>query len=374
MQFSTDRSTLLAGLQRVYGVVPARSTLPLLQNILVVAGDSGLELTATDLEVSIRTTLPIQISEHGGLAIPARLFYEVVRELPETEIRFVSEGLELVAQTERGVYRFPGIPVQEFPAITVKYQDEGIRFPAQVLARMISKASFAVSDEPLRLALTGVLFHFHENVVDFVSTDGRKLVKIRRTDIHHEYENTQVILPTKALNLYLRNVDSANEAVLYLVENHVVFDLDNTVIYAKQIAAKYPNYERVIPTDNPYRLAVSKEELTSAARRVSVFASSLGKAIFFQITRGKLALSAEDIQYGGQAYEEIPADYDGPEIGVSYNAQFILEILKHIDTDTVHFLLRDEQTGTLVVPSVQQESEELIALVMPIRMTETEEA
>ncbi len=373
MQFRTNRSNLMTGLQRVYAVVPVRSTLPLLQNFLITATDAGLELTATDLEVSVRTTVDVEVTEHGGLAIPAKLFYEVIRELPETTIEFRTEGLELIAQTEHGHYRFPGIPKEDFPNIVVATPEEGIEFKTEVLARVVSKASFAVSTDPLRLALTGVLFHFHDGVVDLVSTDGKKLVRVRRKDVQHNYEDTQAILPTKALNVYLRNIDAAPKTTIYLAENHMIFSIGATVIYSKLVAAKYPRYEKVIPLDNEHVMDVAKEDLSASIRRVSVFASSLGRAVQFSLRGDQLAVSAQDIEYGGQGYEEIAVKYNGPEMDVAYNGQFLLEILRQVDTERVHFRFHDEQTGALVLPAEQAEGEELLMLIMPIRVSDVEE-
>jgi DNA polymerase-3 subunit beta len=373
MRFSVDRAVLLSGLQRTYGVVPVRSTLPLLQNILLVASPGGIELTATDLEVSVRTTLPILVDEAGALAVPARLFYEVVRELPEIPIDFRTEGLELVAQTPHGLYRFPGVPKEDFPDIAVTPPEEGVVFETEVLSRLLSKASFAVSNDPLRLALTGVLLHFHDGLVEVVSTDGKKLVRIQRRGIEHAYADAQAVLPTKAVNIYLRNADASPKTTVFLAQNHVILDLAGTVIYAKLIAAKYPNYAKVIPLTNEYEMKANRDELAAAIRRVSVFASALGRAVQFSFRSDQLAITAQDIEYGGQGYEVLPVEYRGRDLDVAYNGQFLLEILRHIDTERVVFRIQDEQTGALIFPEQQREDEELLVLIMPIRLTESGE-
>ncbi|MDZ7372981.1 MAG: DNA polymerase III subunit beta [candidate division KSB1 bacterium] len=374
MRFFSDRSLLLNALQRVYGVIPSRSTLPLLQNLLLTASDGQLELAGTDLEVSVRTRVELDVEEPGALAIPARLFYEVVRELPEVRIDFRTEGLELVAQAPQGLYRFPGVPKEDFPSIVVQPSDEGVRFKTDCLARILNKAVFAVSTDPLRLALTGVLLHFHDGVLDTVSTDGKKLVRLQRRGVEHAYSDLQAILPTKAVNIFLRNADASADTVVYLAENHAIFDLGSTVVYSKLIAAKYPNYAKVIPLSNEYTMVAAKEDLTAAIRRVSIFASALGRAVQFSFRKDQLTVSAQDIEYGGQGYELLPVEYHGPDMEVAYNGQFLLEILKHIDTERVVFRIQDEQTGALILPEEQAEDEELLMLIMPIRLTESGEA
>ena len=373
MRFTVDRSVLMTGLQRVYAVVPVRSTVPVLTNILLTASDGGLEIMGTDLEVSVRTLVPLDVEESGALAIPARLFYEVVRELPDVPIEFSMTGLELEVKTEHGRYRFPGLPKEDFPTIHVETDANGLEISTDILTRMVNKTIFAVSTDPLRLALTGVLFNFLDDSLELIATDGHRLVRVRRKNLESGIGPAQAILPTKSLNILLRNVDASRSIRLQLSENHMVFRLADTVIYSKLVAAKYPNYDGVIPKENEYELVLVKDELAAAVRRVAVFASTMSKAVRFDLQSKTLKVSAEDVDYGGEGEEEITVEYDGPPMEVAYNGQYLLDILRHIDTSQAIFKLHDNQTGALVFPSEQMENEDLMMLIMPIRLTQGEE-
>ncbi len=366
MHFNIDRQSLMTGLQRVYGVVPARSTVPVLTNVLLNVLPDKLEIVGTDLEMSVRTSVPIEAPEAGAIAIPAKPFYEVIRELPDIPIEFEIDGLQLLVRTPQGEYRFPGTAKEEYPAIVVPTSPEQVRLPTDALTRMLNRALFAVSTDQLRLALTGVLFEFVEKELRIVATDGHRLSRTVKKDVNDALDGKKCILPTKSLNVLLRNTDAADEVTLRASKEHMVFELGDTTIYSKLIAAKYPQYERTIPMDNQFRMVVGREDLAASVRRVRVFASAISNAVTFKLEHTSLEISAEDEEYGGGAREKLTIDYDGPELVVAYNAQFLIDILRHVDTPDVIFKLQDGQTGALVFPSEQVVGEEFMMVIMPV--------
>ncbi|NOZ56333.1 MAG: DNA polymerase III subunit beta [Calditrichaeota bacterium] len=371
MRFTIDRQSLMTGLQRVYGVVPARSTVPVLTNVLLNVLPDKLEIVGTDLEMSVRTSVPIEAPEAGAIAVPARPFHEVVRELPDIPIEFEIDGLQLFLRTPQGEYRFPGTAKEEYPAIVVEKSAEYVVLPTDALTRMVNRALFAVSTDQLRLALTGVLFEFTDNELRVVATDGHRLSRTVRQNVGDALNGKKCILPTKSLNVLLRNTDAADEVTLRASAEHMVFELGDTTIYSKLIAAKYPQYERTIPMENQFRMIVGRDDLAAAVRRVRVFSSVISNAVTFKLEAKSLEISAEDEEYGGGARETLTIDYDGPELLAAYNAQFLIDILRHIDTPDVIFRLQDSQTGALVFPSEQVVGEEFMMVIMPVMLGTT---
>ena len=371
MRFTIDRQLLMTGLQRVYSVVPARSTVPVLTNILLNVLQDRLELVGTDLEMSVRTSVPVETPEAGAIAVPAKPFYEIVRELPDIPIEFEIEGMQLFLRTPQGEYKFPGTTKEDYPAIVVKTSPEHVRIPTEALTRMVNRALFAVSTDQLRLALTGVLFEFVEDELRVVATDGHRLSRTVRHNVGSELSGKRSILPTKTLNVLLRNADAAPEVVIRASAEHMVFELGDTTIYSKLVAAKYPQYERTIPVENQFRMVVGRDELAAAVRRVRVFSSVISNAVMFKIEGRSLEISAEDEEYGGSAKERLEVEYSGPELMTAYNGQFVIDILRHVDTPDVVFMLQDNQTGALVFPSEQVVGEEFMMVIMPVMVSTT---
>ena len=371
MEFKLNKKEFYQAIQSIVGVVPTKTTIPILSHLLLDVTDSELTLTGTDLEVSISTRIPVQAERGGAVAVPGKILFEIVRELPEIPIEFsCDEEFKVVLHTEKGFYRLSGQPKEEFPKIAVEESKCAFSLDTDRLVNMINKTIFAVSTDELRTTLTGVYLKASENEVRMVSTDGHRLSKIIDKSFNSPGVEGQSIIPTKALNLVLKNCQNTDTVNIKLTDDHIVFEMDNTVIYSKGIEGQFPNYERVIPVDNDKRMVVNRDLLSASVRRVAIFSNTITNQIRMSLSANKVDIQSEDIEFGGEARETVESEYRGPDLEIGYNANYLLDILRHVDTDEVIFELKDPTSAALIYPSVQNEDEDLLMLLMPIRLNE----
>ncbi len=371
MKFTVNKKDFYQAIQNIIGVVPTKTTIPILTNLLLELQGDQLSLTGTDLEVSISTRIPVQGQEDGAIAIPAKILFEIVRELPEIPLEFASDAEHrAVLSTEKGFYRISGEAKEDFPKITVEDSACSFSIPADRFTAMIDKTLFAVSTDELRTTLMGVYLQVFENELRMVSTDGHRLAKLVYKGFRAPGVEGSSIIPTKALNLVLKNAPGHDAVDVTLTENHIIFRLADTVVNSRCIEGQFPNYERVIPTDNDKRLIVNRELLMSSVRRVSIFSNSITNQIRLSLQGRELHIQSEDIEFGGEARETMESEYDGAPLEIGYNAHYLLDILRHLDTEEVVFELKDAISAGLIHPGKQQEDEELLMLLMPIRLNE----
>ncbi len=372
MKFNASKDVFAESLQKVIGVLPTKTTLPVLNNILLQIKSDRAYFTGTDLEVSITTSCPVTVEEEGALAVPGRRFSDIVRELPDLPISLESDpGNHLTLKNEKGIYKFIGEDEEEFPNINVEEADFEFTLSGETFRRMVEKTIYAVSTDELRTTLMGVYMQVFPTELRMVATDGHRLAKISNKDFQAGDNTAAVILPTKGLNLVIRNVDPEEDLRIAVSENHVIFSFRETRIYTKLINGQYPNYERVIPLDNKIEMYVNRDLMMAAVKRVSIFSSQYTHQVRFHLSPGSLVIQAEDVEVGGEAQEAIPVDYSGEPMEIGYNAAYILDILRHIDTEDVVFRLKDPGTAAIIEPSPQAEGEDLMKLLMPIRLNET---
>ncbi len=374
MNFTIAKSELYEALHKVVGVVPQKTTISILTCIMMELKEGKLRLTGTDLEISVTYTLDVAGREDGAAAVPAKLFAEIVRELPDIPINIRSDGGDkIILRTEKGEYKIAVQPREDFPTITVEEGELSFAVDGDTLARLANKTLFAVSTDELRPALTGVNVELASGDLVFVATDGHRLSKIKRTNFADADQKLKIIVPTKAFNLLLRNLENNDPINVQVGEDHILFRLPRAVIYSKLINGVYPNYERVLPVDNEKLLRVNRELMISTLRRVSIFSSSLTNQVRLVMTPSELTVYSEDIEFGAEAKESIPAEFNSEWMQIGYNSVYLLEILRHIDTDEVVFELKDSNSAAVIRPDVQSENEQLLMLLMPIRISEETE-
>lgn len=374
MNFTISKSELYNALHKVVGVVPQKTTISILTCILLELEEQKLRLTGTDLEISVSLTIPVNTTTDGAgsVAVPGRLLLDIVRELPDVPLNISSDvGGKIVIKTEKGEYKIASQPEEDFPKITVEEGEYNFKVAADLLAHMINSTIFAVSTDELRPALTGVNMTVLPNEFSLVGTDGHRLVRyVAKSLTLQENMQLAMIIPTKALNLLLRNLDDKQEIAIHAGEDHVVFALGNSIIYSKLINGTYPNYERVIPTDNDKRLRLNRELFISTLRRVSIFSSSLTNQIRLIITPQEMTIHSEDIEFGAEAKESIPVTFTNDWMQIGYNSVYLLEILRHVESEQVVFELKDTMSAALVYPSEQKPDRDVLMLLMPIRLNE----
>jgi DNA polymerase-3 subunit beta len=376
MKFSTPKNKIFSAVQNVLNVVPTRTTLPVLSNMLVEVTDSKLKLAATDLDISIITTIPISATKKGSITIPARTFAEILRELPESEIEIDVTENRMELKVEHGNYRLSGIPSDEFPKLPTANLAKQIKIPGGELAEMIQKTVVAVSTDETRPALNGVLWQTSGKSMQMVATDGHRLAKISQKNNKLKGLHDDIIIPPKALNLLVKLLaDSAKggeekEIGVIFGENNIIFNLDDSIIASRIIEGPYPNFEQVIPKDNDKKLIVNKDLLTSTIRRVSILANTVTHQIKFSFKKDTLELSSANFDLGGEAKESLACDYTAEPMDIGYNASYVMDVLKQIDGDEVIFELGTPVSAVMIYSSEKKEGQDCLYLLMPLRLAE----
>lgn len=365
-------SILMSGIQTVLNVVPPKTTLPILSNLLLEAEGDSIRIGATDLDLSIVTRLPAQVHEEGSITIPARKFAEMVRELPDMPVDIEVDGAKVKTTCDQGVFRVIGVDKDEFPSLPEIESDKTVSVPSSVLQRLIRKTLFAVSTDETRPGLGGAYCRFEPDAILMVATDGHRLAKVS-VQVDSDISGSEgIIIPPKALNNIARLMgDSEDPPRLTIGENHIVFELEETTVYSRLIEATFPDYERVIPQGNTKTVTIDRQKLQGAVRRVAVLSNAATRQIRFSIKPGVVALSSSSHDIGGEAEEEVPTDYEGESLDTAYDYRYVLDVLERIEGDTVAFKLDTPVSAGLIVPGDDQdEGEDYVCLIMPLRLTD----
>jgi DNA polymerase-3 subunit beta len=376
MKFSVPRSIILENVQNLLSVVPARTTLPILSNILLETDTNKLKIAATDLDVSMITNLPVKVIEKGAITVPAKTFVEIIRESPETEIEVSSTDTRVEIKIEKGNYKLSGLPKDDFPKIPEVKKGMQIKIPGTDITKMIRKTIFAISTDETRPALNGVLWQTKGEWMQMVATDGHRLAKISMKNKKLKGLNEDVIIPPKALNLLTKLVGEKEVDVgVIFSENNIIFCLDDVILSSRLIEGPYPNFDQVIPKDNEKKLIANKDLLMGTVKRVAILANTLTHQVKFSLKKGNLDLSSVNFDMGGEAKESIKCDYKNEHMDIGYNANYVLDILRQMDGDEVTFDLASPVAAGVVhatqkTKEAERLSEEYLCLLMPLRLVE----
>jgi DNA polymerase-3 subunit beta len=369
MKFSSSSTDLQKILGAIGGVIPSKSTLPVLENFLFQLAKDQLKITATDLDISMTVTIKVSGHEDGVIAIPARKMFETMRALPHTDVEFSAEPStnRISMVTESGEYKLTGESSDNYPSIPSFKGGEELEVDNETLRRIIGKTAFAVSSDELRPAMMGVLFQMKGKEIRAVATDGHRLVRLIHTDFTADGIKRDVIVPAKAMNLVLKSAAEAKSTIAF-GESHTMFSFGDTTLMARMIEEKYPNYESVIPLDNDKKLIIDKNALLASVRRISLYASSTTHQVRFSLKKGEVTVSAEDIDFGSEAREKLSCDYTSEPMEIGFNSAYVIDILSHIDTDEAQFMMSSPTRACIVQPVTQRQGEDLLMLVMPVRL------
>jgi len=368
MEFSVNQSLFLQALAKVSSVVPQRSTIPALSNVLFSLKGNNLTLSGTDLEISLSTKIDVDGSQDGEAVILARMLHEIIRELPDIKVTVsVSEERRIEIACDRGSYHLTGDDVENFPMLPSLDGASELTVDGAKLRRMIGKSMFAVSKDELQPALTGILFEVRPEEARCVSTDGYRLVKIVDKSFRFKGEQHSFIVPSKAMILLHRLLEEQKEITIQFDANHLIFQMSDAELITRLIEGKYPRYEAAIPTTSQNILRVDLETLRATLRRTSIFADSLSHQVRFKLSKNALEVMAEDMEVGGSAKENLEVDYKGEELQVGYNATYVLDALKQLDTDEVIIEVGSAGTPGIIKPTEQEANEDFMMLIMPIR-------
>jgi len=370
MKFSLPKSKLNASLQSILQVVPTKSTLPILTNILVEALEGKLKLSATDLDISITATVECNVLKKGSVALPARILFEIIRELPEADVSFEAVGNRVEMKIPNGSYKIAAISPEDFPKLPAVNTKKEIRIDGADLVRMVRKTTFACSSDETRPALNGVLWQTKGDKMQMVATDGHRLAKMAVGNSKLKGMNEDVIIPPKVLNLIPKFLDGTQGDVgIIFGDNNIIFNFGDVVLTSRLIEGPYPNFEQVIPTSSDKKLTVSKDDLASAVRRVSILSNTLTHQVRFSLRKGSLTLTTSNADVGGEGREVLDCDFQGEPLELGYNATYITDILSRTDSTEVIFEL-STPVAAGVVYSPDMPKEDFLCLVMPLRLAD----
>jgi DNA polymerase-3 subunit beta len=371
MEFTISRNNFYHTLQKVINVIPAKSTVDILYNVLLIAEENQLRIIATDLEITQISWSECKVVQEGSVTVPGKLLLDIIREMPDIELNFkVDNILKITIESEFGEYKLSGQSKNEYPSVPLVDSEEKLSLQNGLLKRMIEKTIFACSTDNLRPALTGVFCQIFDEEYRMIATDGHRLVKMVNKNFQNPGFSRELIVPTKALNFVARNLPEEGEHQIVISESHVLFDLPNTKIYSRIIKDPFPDYERVIPSDYSKEMKIDKSQFVSSVKRVSLFSNPMTYQVRLKLDNNQLAVHAQDIDFGGEANEVIPCTFDQEPMEIAYNANYLLDLLRHVDSGSIRFEIEDADGPGLIFPEEQEDGEELLMLIMPVRVND----
>ena len=367
MEFKVNSKVLEKLLAKIIPAVPSRTPMPILENFLFDIKDGLLNVCATDLEIALRSSINVAADENLKMIVPARLLYDIIRSLDDTQIHFETESnLKLKLTTENGVYNLSYSLPEDFPAIPSVAEDRQIAFSGSDLKKAIDLTSFAMSKEDMRPAMTGMLLEFSVEGLRFVATDGHRLVKYVNKNIKTEIEE-QYVVPERAISV-LTKLLGETDVKFCLSKTNISFQMGNLEFISRLIGEKYPAYNSVIPMENENLLKVKTPDLLSTIKRMVLFSTSSSKQVKFSLNKNSLEVSAEDIDHGSNAKENVNCEYKGEPMDIGFNTAYVNDVLSHIEGTDIIFKLHSPTKACIIEPTAMKENEDLMMLLMPVRL------
>ncbi len=378
MKFIVSSSTLLKQLQMLSGVLNTSNTLPILDNFLFEVDKGTLTISASDLETTITTHITVESKDSGNVAVPARLLIDTLKTFPEQPLTFSIDKKRLAIEisSDYGKYKITGQNGDEFPKAPSVDNGQAIEMDGAILSRAIGRTLFAAGNDELRPVMSGVFVQFAPDGTTFVATDAHKLVRYRRLDVKSS-ASASFILPRKPLNL-LKNILASNEGAVRVEYNTTNARFSwgiapdgsiGSTLICRLIDGKYPNYDAVIPKNNPNKLTVDTTALLGSIRRVSIFANKTTHQVRLKVAGSELNISAEDLDFSNEAAERLTCAYSGDDMEIGFNSRFLVEMLTNIDSQEAMLeMSAPNRAGILLPMNKNTESEDTLMLVMPVML------
>jgi DNA polymerase III subunit beta len=373
MELVVRKTDLLRELQLFQGIVERKNTIPILANVLLEANGGEVKMLATDLEVGLRSKCTATVSKGGSLTLPAKKLYEIVKALPETDVRIEEDKGGVKVAADRFDSRMQTLPREDFPTLPEATGSVSATLARDVLRQMVSKTQFAITGEDTRYFLNGALFILRPESMGLVSTDGHRLALITVPRDKSQAkgakadEEVRVILPRKTLLELGRLLAEGEGDIQYeRGENHLFFDIGGRLLISRMIDGQFPAFERVIPKNNDKHVEFDRDRLTSAVKRVALLSNERSRAVKFQIDKGKVEIASSSPEFG-EAKELLMVDYAGPSVTICFNAQYVLDFLAVVETDSVSLDFKDEMSQAVLKP-IGSDGYEYTYVIMPMRI------
>lgn len=369
MKFSVSSSDLLKQLQVANGAIASNPVLPILEDFLFTIQNNTLSIAATDLETSVSTQMEVMAEGNGTIAVPAKILMDTLKALPQQPVTFSfndSFGIEITSAY--GKYRLSGENGADYPSLPEPDSVDVVTLSTASLSQAITKTIFATSNDELRPAMTGVYFQVEAGKIVFVATDAHKLVKYTAHDVKSEV-STSFIVPKKALNLLKNALGTGGDVELSFNKANAFFSFGNTKLVCRLIDQRYPDYNAVIPIDNPNLLTVGRADFLNSMKRIAIYANKTTNQVILNINSGSLNLSAQDLDFANEATEQLACTYEGSPLTIGFNAKFVIEMLGVLEADEIKFELSTPTRAGILFPSEQNDSNSILMLVMPVMLS-----
>mgnify|MGYP001165451349 CR=1 FL=1 len=370
MTFKVDSAALLKGLQRLSGVLSTSNTLPILDNFLFEVKDSEISIYASDLETTMITKISAEAEQSVRIAIPARLLLDTIKTFSSQGLTFIidnkNNGIEIIS--DNGKYKLSGQKADEFPKTPIMETSSSVNINSDILLNAINKTLFAAGNDELRPVMSGVFFEFTTEKISFVATDAHKLVCHSRNDIKAD-STTAFILPRKPLMLLKNTLEEDVDIKMEYNETNALFTFNDSTIICRLVDGKYPNYEAVIPKENPNKLNIETSLLLASIKRVSIFANKTTHQIKLKITGSELLITSEDLDFASQAEERLTCQYEGDDMEIGFNSKFVIETLNNIGAEQISIEMSAPNRAGIILPlDGQKEGENTLMLIMPVML------
>ena len=374
MKFVVSSATLLSHLQAISRVINSKNSLPILDCFLLELDGNVLTITAADNETRLETKVEVNSSEGtGSLAVNSKNLLDPLRELPDQPLTFDvnDETLEIYIYYHNGKYNFVGLKGDEYPRPKeLKESAIGLNIPAETLFNGINRTVFATADDELRPVMNGIYFDITTDDLTFVASDGHKLVRVIHKDVKGDGRSS-FILPKKPANLLRSLLPKENGTVdVKFDENNAYITMSNFVMICRFVEGRYPNYNSVIPQNNPNNVTLDRLALLNALKRVSVFSNPASSLVKLQLSEDKIVVSAQDIDFLTSAEEMIPCQYNGNVMNIGFKAVFLIDILNNIPSTDVKLELSDPSRAGIILPAENEENEDMLTLLMPMMLND----
>ncbi len=366
MKFSITKEDILQELQLLQGIVEKRSTMPILGNILMTAAENEVELTGTDLEVGLQTHFQADVEEPGSLTISGKKLFEIVRSLAGGKTVHFKESENLMMEITSGDSQFKVLclPKDDYPQVPEPKFEKNIVLPLGTMRTMIDRVYFAITQEQ-RYYLNGALMILSDKKIELISTDGHRLAYtssvLEKLNLDTEIRG---IVSKKTLGEMRKFEDEKLE--FDLDENNLLFKVNNRTLISRIIEGKFPNYEAVIPKDNPIVISILRDEIADAIRRVSLLSTERSKGIKFNIQKNQIILFSSNPEIG-EARDKVEIEYDGEDFEIGFNSQYLLDFLTSVKAERICFEMKDENSATLMRPEVEEDVKD-IYVIMPMKI------
>lgn len=369
MKFLISSTALLRQLQNVHGVISSNNTLPILDNYLFEVNKGKLIISASDLDTTISSEIALETKDSGKVAVPAKILMEYLKAFSEQPLNFSVDpsnfGIEI--SSDNGKFKLTGHNGSEFPKVPVIESSSSVDLKSDVLVNAINKSLFATGNDTLRPVMSGVFIELGPEGTIFVATDAHKLVRYKRSDAVSP-KVASFIVPKKPLNL-IKNVLATEQTHVLMEynEKYASFGFNNVLIHCRLIDGKYPNYQAVIPSENPNKLTIDRNSFLNAIRRVSVAANKTTYQVKLNIKGSELQVSAEDVDYSNEAKERLTCQYEGEDMEIGFNSRFLMEMLVNLDSEEINLEMSAPNRAGILIPTHNaSEHEDVLMLVMPV--------